>query len=718
MTSDPGLADRWPRMTGFTVGEQLGCGGSARVWSATRQRDGAAVALKVSHIAGRDAELRFAREARALAEVGTPFAPALHAEGQLGDGRPYLAMERVAGTSPLAQIARIGREAGTATLGAIAVVVGAILDALHAVHERGLVHLDLKPDNTLLARREPDATRQCVLLDFGLSQRRSAEPASRPRGRGGEVVLGSVEYIAPERLTGNRTVDQRADIYSFGVMLYQMLTGRLPFRGDREAILRGHTSLRPTYPSTLASMPGEVEALCLACLAKRPEDRPADAASLSRDLIDALRRRPSRRRGGATRSNVTPVIGIPVASPGSGSGTLGASRQPVVLLVVQGSPSSHGTVSSVVEAHGGFIARRFGPQYMCGFTTLAGHSPWRAAFAAARDLSGHPETSIALHMTEARVRQGKPRRILGREIERPASWLPTRSWTGVLASPALAEALPAGVVEPTNEPPSSASHDGAAASWFQPVSSGLVHTGAHELYIDATGALDQARRAARICLARSATTLFTVIGDHGMGKSRLCVEIARMIADEAPDISPMLVQVSRVAADPSGPSGTTDPTLGVLAREIERVVEVPLPVETMSELDAVRAVGDGLRRAAAIEPLAVILDDCHRASDALLAAVEYAALAADGDGKSAGAALWLCVAAGPELLRRQPRWGQRVDHHIAVQLEPLSPADASRLAAALLLPAEYPPPALLERLATMSAGNPYLLVESCRNLVR
>jgi tetratricopeptide (TPR) repeat protein len=326
----------------------------------------------------------------------------------------------------------------------------------------------------------------------------------------------------------------------------------------------------------------------------------------------------------------------------------------------------------------------------------------------------------ALHVVEARVRPGSPPRIYGEAIDRSKTWTPEAPWTGVLISRALAEVLPAGLVQPVRAPFAAPGEPGESGdgsdTWFRPAAPGPLMTGDHERYVGQAAALARGRASLRASLARAEPGLCTIVGGHGMGKSRLCVELTRMIAEEAPDISPLLVQASRVAP------GCPDPVLDALAREIARVTGESPHASAVSDPAAVSALGDGLRRAASVEPLAILVDDCHHASDALLSVLEYAALDADSeradDDDPPRVPLWICVAAGRSLLRRRPRWGQRGERHVSIELEPLSDAEAAELAAALLRPVDYPPPELLDQLVEMSAGNPFLLVQICRNLKR
>ncbi len=184
------------------------------VWAARRERtSGALVAVKVARRDDAGVAVRFAREAEALRLVGPPHVPALHAHGALADGRPYLVMERLGGETLAALLAARDAPLDAAEATAIG---DAVLVALDAAHARGVVHRDLKAGGTMFVRGTPGHAPRL--------RPHAGRRGRRPRRdvRAGAVV-GTSEYMAPEQIRGERSLDARADLYAFGVVLYELL---------------------------------------------------------------------------------------------------------------------------------------------------------------------------------------------------------------------------------------------------------------------------------------------------------------------------------------------------------------------------------------------------------------------------------------------------------------------------------------------------------------
>jgi TolB-like protein/tetratricopeptide (TPR) repeat protein len=297
------------RIGSYEVLGPLGAGGMGEVYRARDTRLGREVALKVlppetARDPGRLA--RFEREARAVAKLNHPNIVTLHAIEEVGSER-VIVMERVDGRPLSAMIAPHGLP-----LARVLDIAVSIADALSAAHERGVVHRDLKPANVMVS----DEGRVKV-LDFGLAKWvalsdgvETAAPTATRTLEG--VVVGTVPYMAPEQLRGE-PVDARADIFSFGVMLYEMAAGARPFRGDTSADLTA-AILREEPPSLATArpdLPPRFVRLVSRCLEKDPRRRIQSAIDLRQqlqDLADDL-------RGGPARPAVAAASTPPAAAP-------------------------------------------------------------------------------------------------------------------------------------------------------------------------------------------------------------------------------------------------------------------------------------------------------------------------------------------------------------------------------------------------------------------
>lgn len=264
------------RLGHYRITGVLGEGGMSVLYRATDTRLGRNVALKVigEHL-GADAEFRqrFVDEARNTAAIDHPNIVPVFDFGEL-DGLHYIAMRLVDG-SDLAGIIAAGPIEPRRALG----LLEQVADALDALHRRGLVHLDIKPANVLVARRQ--ALREHVYVaDFGLTRR----GATGHRTRGGDF-LGSPTYAAPEHLRGE-ALDGRADQYALACVLYACLAGRPPFGGDVSTVIKGHLHGEPTWASTVVpALPRAVDHVLARGMAKNPGDRYAGCV----ELIEAAR---------------------------------------------------------------------------------------------------------------------------------------------------------------------------------------------------------------------------------------------------------------------------------------------------------------------------------------------------------------------------------------------------------------------------------------------
>ncbi len=258
----------------------IACGGMAEVWEGRDEVLGRAVAVKVlrSHLSG-DATFveRFRREAVTAARLSTPGIVATYDTG-LDAGTAYIVMELVAGRT----LRQLLDGAGPLDVGLATAIAAQIAGALAHAHHAGLVHRDVKPANVLVCDDEVSGVRVKV-TDFGIAKARAGIGTDLTQTG---TVLGTPKYLSPEQVQGRDDIDQRSDLYSLGVVLFEMLTGRVPFQGSTDmAIALAHlhdtppraTSLRPGLPLGL-------DALVARLLAKSPDDRPATAGEVRRAL--------------------------------------------------------------------------------------------------------------------------------------------------------------------------------------------------------------------------------------------------------------------------------------------------------------------------------------------------------------------------------------------------------------------------------------------------
>jgi serine/threonine protein kinase/WD40 repeat protein len=262
---------------GYDILAELGRGGMGVVYQARQVGLDRLVALKVV-LAGAQADAeeraRFRREAEAIARLHHPNVVAIYEVGDQG-GVPHFAMELCGGGSLAQQLAGSPLPPRRA-----AELVETLARAVQAAHEAGVVHRDLKPANVLLTE---DGTPK--ITDFGLAKKLDDTGGLTATG----VIVGTASYMAPEQASGDsKRVGPAADVYALGAVLYACLTGRPPFRAATQVdTLLQVVADPPVPPSRLRQgVPGDLEALCLRCLEKKPAQRPASAA----ELADALRR--------------------------------------------------------------------------------------------------------------------------------------------------------------------------------------------------------------------------------------------------------------------------------------------------------------------------------------------------------------------------------------------------------------------------------------------
>ena len=258
----------------FRIEREIGTGGMGTVYLATHLDLERPVAVKIirrEFAADADVADRFLREARTMAKLHHPNAAMIFDAGNLPDGRHFIVMEFIEGETLSQALAREGRFAFSKAVS----IATQICDVLEEAHRLGIIHRDLKPSNILLGKRGV-----CV-LDFGVAKvlASSAESTATHASTGSGQLIGTPRYMSPEQCLGQR-VGARSDLYSLGVLLYEMLAGRPPFVDPLQSALlvKQATAAAPPLPRLRQDVPRPLAMAVHGLLAKRPEDRPRTAA--------------------------------------------------------------------------------------------------------------------------------------------------------------------------------------------------------------------------------------------------------------------------------------------------------------------------------------------------------------------------------------------------------------------------------------------------------
>ena len=257
----------------FEIMRLRGRGGMGAVYLAREYSLDRLVAIKVllPEATTGDNRERFRREARTAAKLTHPNIVPLHTFGE-AEGMMYFVMGFVQGETLKGKLQRLGKIDPDETRRILRDIAG----ALHYAHEQGVVHRDVKPDNILIE----DESGKPLLTDFGIARSVTSGETLTQIG----TTLGTPHYMSPEQASGERDIDGRSDLYSLGVIGYQMLSGRLPFEGDniREVMLQ-HVTKEPVALKTLVpSLPEDLARIITQCLAKEPDERFADGQSIQR----------------------------------------------------------------------------------------------------------------------------------------------------------------------------------------------------------------------------------------------------------------------------------------------------------------------------------------------------------------------------------------------------------------------------------------------------
>jgi serine/threonine protein kinase/Flp pilus assembly protein TadD len=296
----------------YKILDSIGAGGMGEIYRAVDTKLDRTVAIKALPSAFRghaDRLKRFEREAKILASLNHPNIAAIYGLEEM-DGAPYLVLEFVRGES-LAQ--RLGR--GPLEVREALEVGEQVASAIEAAHDRGIVHRDLKPGNVMITQ-----ARVAKVLDFGLAKGTEADDGPAPgmssaptlarSATADGLVLGTAPYMSPEQARG-KEVDRRTDVWAFGCLLFESLTGRQTFAGDTVSDVIAHILERdPEWDSLPASAPPRLRDVIRRCLTKDPDERPRDIGDLRRELHSILLEISSLGRAAATKSSSVPSLAV------------------------------------------------------------------------------------------------------------------------------------------------------------------------------------------------------------------------------------------------------------------------------------------------------------------------------------------------------------------------------------------------------------------------
>src|SRR5258705_13488271 len=300
----------------FTLEGEIGRGGMGVVYHARDERLKRQVAVKVlpPELAFREEiRLRFVREAETAARLSHPHIVPIHSVGESPDGLVYFVMAYVDGESLGAKLKRRGRLPPDESRR----IMQETADALGAAHAFGIIHRDVKPDNILLE----GSRGRVVVTDFGIAKALSSTPGGATLTATG-VAIGTPHYMSPEQAAGDREIDGRSDIYSLGVVGYQMLAGELPFSAPTVPglLLKQITEQAPNLQDKTPTCPDDLASCVMRSLEKEPEARwpTADALRRALESRSAPPYRPSRRTSGGAASRGEMRLPPPARLSGGG----------------------------------------------------------------------------------------------------------------------------------------------------------------------------------------------------------------------------------------------------------------------------------------------------------------------------------------------------------------------------------------------------------------
>jgi tetratricopeptide (TPR) repeat protein len=632
---------------------------------------------------------RLGRELEALRRIGPPASPALLGEGATAEGEPVVVMERIDGVTLARRLSELPGTGALAWAEARPLML-ALAEAVGRVHAAAVVHRDVKPENIMLAGE------RLVLLDFGLARLGASDDGASPAPtltRTGQR-LGTHEYMAPEQCRDARVLDARADLYSLGIVFFELLCGRPPFVGDAAAVLQAQVARRPPALASLvpSPLPSGVDGLVQRLLAKAPEERFPSAEALTEAL-----------RGLPESSAAPPVASRPAAPLPAAEGQ--APREVAVLGVRTALEVP--ALLAPLAASGAELARVEAGLVLFAFPHVARvEAGLRAALRASEALAPvlPPGSTRAVHCAPLRVRErGGRLTVGGAALERPERWWPSEAG------------------EPLTLTPEARAHLGEAVTGRTPVTDLTLPP------IDVTFGREAELAWLREALARvregGAPALRTLLGEEGVGKTRLLATWYAALRS-TPGVAARFVEAvpDEGSASESGLRNLITTVLGLpQATPPDEAVrhllaEAGPHSEGASAHPAARrqliarALAARLWKLAAERPQVLLVDDAHTLDPTALDALELATLA------GVRAPLCVVLAGRHRLLGLRPYLGERARDAAQWELAPLDEAASRELLRLLLRPVDLPAEGVLRELVDRCGGSPLRLVETVRAL--